>query len=236
MKKEKFYAIILSGGSGNRFGSEIPKQFSRVNNKPILEYCIDNFHSHPHIEKIIIVSNPVFIAETKQITANYKKIVSIVEGGNSRGESSFIGLNELSKIVNTEENNYVLIQDAVRPNTRKNIIDNLISEVVENEVVSVGIPTTDTIYIIDERNSVQTIPDRSKLLNIQTPQAFKLSLIYDAYSTCEQNLRYKFTDDCSLVHHTFPNKKIKVVYGDPNNIKVTYPEDINSLQNILPRE
>lgn len=71
------YAIILSGGIGTRFGNQLPKQFLKINNKTILEYSIETFETHNLINKIIIVSNPNFIEETKEILAknNYKKFV-----------------------------------------------------------------------------------------------------------------------------------------------------------------
>jgi len=235
MKDSIVYALILSGGSGNRFGNNMPKQFADVYGKTILDYCISNFNNHPGIDKIVIVSNAEHIQRTMQIAkpSKFSKLVSVVEGGVTRGESSYIGLKEIAEKEKSFENVKVLIQDAVRPNTKPFIIDNVIENLKSLRAVSVALPTTDTIYITDGDNQLVAIPDRNKLYKAQTPQGFDFELIYSAYQKLEKVNRFKQTDDCSIINKVYPDEKINVIEGDINNIKITFSEDIEYFRQIL---
>lgn len=235
MKDRLVYALILSGGSGNRFGNDMPKQFADVYGKTILEYCIQNFNNHKSIDKIIVVSNPEHLQRTMQIANSnkFKKICAIVEGGATRGESSYIGLREIFNTEKTHSNIKVLVQDAVRPNTKSSIIDRVLNALEINNAVSVAVPTTDTIYITDENNCLEAIPDRSKLYKAQTPQGFDFNLIYNSYLELEKVNRFKQTDDCSIIHKVVPEEKIEIIEGDNNNIKITFTEDLEHFRQIL---
>ncbi|NCC87705.1 MAG: 2-C-methyl-D-erythritol 4-phosphate cytidylyltransferase [Clostridia bacterium] len=235
MKDGLVYALILSGGSGNRFGNDMPKQFADVYGKTILEYCIQNFNNHKDIDKIIVVSNPEHLQRTMQIANinKFKKICAIVEGGATRGESSYIGLKEIFSKEKERSKIKVLIQDAVRPNTKSNLIDRVLTALEKNKAVSVAVPTTDTIYISDENNCLEAIPDRTKLFKAQTPQGFNFEFIYQSYLALEKVHRFKQTDDCSIVHKVAPSEKIEIIEGDNNNLKITFTEDLEHFRQIL---
>jgi len=235
MSNKIVYALILSGGSGNRFGNEMPKQFADVYGKTILDYCISSFNSHPSIDKIIIVSNPEHIQRTKQIAlgGKFSKVVSVIEGGATRGESSFIGLKELSRLEKDTAGIRVLIQDAVRPNTDKSIISKVVEELNNCNSVTVAVPTTDTIYISEANSVLESIPDRNKIFKAQTPQGFLFDTVFNAYEKLEKVSRFKKTDDCSIVKLVFPEERILIVEGDVNNIKITFSEDLEYFRQIL---
>lgn len=235
MTKQTNYVIILSGGSGNRFGNDMPKQFADVYGKTILDYCISNFNNHPNIDKIIVVSNPEHIQRTKQIASKTKfnKIVSVVEGGSTRGKSSYLGLQEIAN--NEVETNgiNVLIQDAVRPNTKAVIIDQVLECLKENKAATVAIATTDTIYIADENETLKSIPNRERIFKAQTPQGFNFELIYTAYQNLEKVNRFKQTDDCSIIKKVHPEETIRIIPGDINNLKITFYEDLEYFRQML---
>lgn len=235
MIEQKVYAIILSGGSGNRFGNSMPKQFADVYGKTILDYCVSNFNNHQLISKIVVVSNPEHIQRTKQIVrgGKFPKVVSVVEGGATRGESSYLGLCEIERIEKDTENIKVLIQDAVRPYTNKKIIDDVIGHLEKNNAVTVAVPTTDTIYIAGNEGKLELIPDRSKLLKAQTPQGFDFNIIFKAYKKHEKVNRFRQTDDVSIVNNVFPDEDIYIVQGDINNVKITFSEDMEYFRQIL---
>ncbi len=236
MSDQIIYALILSGGSGSRFGNDnMPKQFADVYGKTILDYCLSNFNNHPEVHKIVVVSNPEHIQRTKQIAigTKFNKIVSVIEGGASRGESSFIGLKEIARLENHSPNVKVLIQDAVRPNTDKSIISSVINELKTCRAVSVAVPTTDTIYMTAEDKTLVSIPDRSKLFKAQTPQGFNFDVIFGAYEKLEKVNRFKHTDDTSIVNIVFPDEQIKIIEGSINNIKITFFEDLEYFRQLL---
>ncbi len=235
MSDKIVYALILSGGSGNRFGNDMPKQFADVYGKTILDYCLSNFNNHSGIHKIVLVSNPEHIQRTKQIAlgGKFAKVISVVEGGATRGESSFIGLREIARLENNSKDVKVLIQDAVRPNTDKAVISSVINELDSSKTVTVAVPTTDTIYIAGADGILDSIPDRSNIFKAQTPQGFDFSTVFSAYEKLEKVNRFKHTDDCSIVKLVFPEEKIKIIAGDVNNIKITFFEDLEYFRQIL---
>jgi ribitol-5-phosphate 2-dehydrogenase (NADP+) / D-ribitol-5-phosphate cytidylyltransferase len=235
MSDKIVYALVLSGGSGNRFGMDMPKQFADVYGKTILDYCLSNFNSNPLVDKIVVVSNPEHIQRTRQIAngAKYSKVISVVEGGASRGESSFIGLSEIKRLEKDYTNTKVLIQDAVRPNTAKSIIGDVVEKLNAFDAVSVAVPTTDTIYISAEVGILGSIPERKNLYKAQTPQGFAFSKILSAYEKLEKVVRFKQTDDCSVYNIVFENENIAIVEGDVSNIKITFSEDLEYFRQIL---
>lgn len=229
------FAIILSGGSGLRFSSELPKQFTKINNSTILEHCILNFNNNILIDKIIVVSAKQYIEKTKSIlnTSQCSKIVSIIEGGETRTASCFNGLKEiLLHITGTSPNN-VLIQDAARPNTSNQLIKRVVSKLNVNKAVLPAVPSSDTTYIADSDNNILDILDRTRLFKAQTPQAFNFKYIYEAYLELYVKDNLSFTDDISLFRKFYPYEHIAIVEGDHTNIKITYPTDIDQFKLLL---
>lgn len=237
MSKKENVALILSGGSGKRFENNLPKQFAEVYGKSILEYCISNFNKHKKIHKILIVSNTEHIDLTKQIAnpAKFEKIIGVVEGGTKRGESAFKGLKYLKTQLELKNIN-VLIHDAVRPNINEGLIDSIINELKNFKAVSVVMPATDTIYITDKKNRLSAIPDRSRLFMAQTPQAFDLDTIYNAYEDSPKVERFNYTDDCSMLKNIFPDMEISLIPGNQENLKITFSEDLETFRQLLQKK
>ena len=226
MKKLKNYAIILASGSGSRYGSDIPKQFIEISGKTILEHTIEIFEKSNVIDDIIIVITPEYrhVAENILLKNSYKKVSHLLNGGKTRKDSSFIGINSIEE---AEAN--VLIHDCARPLLTQKIITDCIESLKKYDAIGVAIPSTDTIIEVDN-NLITTIPERSKLMQIQTPQCFKLSLIKKAHELSKND--QSFTDDCGLIlKHNLAD--VFVIQGDIENIKITYPNDILIANEIL---
>lgn len=220
MSDLKNYGIILASGTGSRYGADVPKQFVKIAGKTILEHTIDVFEKAEGIDDIIIVITPEYrtMAEEILLKNSYKKVSKLLNGGEIRKESSYIGI---SSIAEDEAN--VLIHDCARPFLTQKIIDNCIDALKTYDAVDVAIPSTDTIVKVDENNIIQSIPHREKLRRGQTPQCFKLSLIKKAHELSKNDKN--FTDDCGLIVK-YNLADVFVVDGDVENIKVTYPSDI----------
>ena len=220
MNNLKNYGIILASGSGSRYGADIPKQFVKIAGKTILEHTIDVFEKAEEIGDIIIVITPEYrtMAEEILLKNNYKKVSKLLNGGEIRKESSFIGI---SSIEDEEAN--VLIHDCARPFITQKIISNCIEALKTYNAVDVAIPSSDTIIKVDENNVIQSIPHRASLRRGQTPQCFKLSTIKKAHELSKNDSN--FTDDCGLIVK-YGLGDVYVVDGDVENIKVTYPSDI----------
>lgn len=215
----KNYAIILASGTGSRYGSDIPKQFIKIAGKTILEHTIEVFEKASQIDEIFVVITPEYrhVAENILLKNHFSKVTKLLNGGEMRKDSSFIGINAVDE---AEAN--VLIHDCARPFVTQKIISECVEALKTYSAIDVAIPATDTVIEVEE-NIISSIPNRSRLMRGQTPQCFKLSLIKKAHELSKNDKN--FTDDCGLIvkYNLAP---VYVVNGDTENIKVTYPSDI----------
>lgn len=218
----KNYAIILASGAGERTGLDIPKQFVKIAGKSVLEHTIEIFEKNSNIDNIIIVTtfSSVDFVKSLALKNGYKKIKKIIEGGETRRESSCIGINAIE-----EENAKVLIHDAVRPFVSSKIIDNCIKALDKYKAVDVAIKSADTIIQVDNNNIIERIPERNTLRRGQTPQAFDLKTIKQAHKLANKEDKVAVTDDCGLIIK-YGLAEVYVIDGDDSNIKITYPIDV----------
>ncbi|WP_199741465.1 2-C-methyl-D-erythritol 4-phosphate cytidylyltransferase [Helicobacter sp. MIT 05-5293] len=216
----KNYAIILASGVGSRYGGSVPKQFSKIAGKSILEHTIEVFEKATQINEIILVILPEsrLLVEEILLKNHYKKITKILNGGETRKESSYIGVMS----IDDEEAN-VLIHDCARPFLSQDVISRCIQSLDAHNAIDVAIPTADTIIEISSLGFIHNIPKRDTLMRGQTPQCFKLSLIKKAHQMAIND--DDFTDDCGLILK-YNLGEVFVVEGESENIKITYAQDI----------
>lgn len=215
-------AIVLAGGVGSRLGLSTPKQFFKVAGKMVIEHTIDTFERNPHIDEIAIVSNPVYVPDVENIVLRngWKKVKKILKGGKERYDSS---LSAIHAYEGGEEVNLVF-HDAVRPLVSQRIIDNVCEALNTYQAIDVTVPAVDTIIEADG-DHIAAIPDRSRLQRGQTPQAFRLSVISEAYKRVFNDPDFKVTDDCGVVVKYMPEVPVHLVAGEESNMKLTYKED-----------
>ncbi len=225
----KNIAIILAGGSGSRFGADMPKQFLQVAGKMIIEHTIDAFERHPMIDEIAIVSRADYMEEMKEMVKKdgYTKVTHVLQGGKERYHSSLAAIEAF-----TDDDDNLLIHDGVRPLVSERIITDCVNALAEYEAVDVAVPTTDTIIELNEDGSIARIPQRRLLRNAQTPQCFRRRVIAEAFRLALQDPDFFPTDDCSIVLKYMPEVAIKVVDGEPSNIKVTYKSDLEMMKRL----
>ena len=235
-------AVILAGGIGARVGGNTPKQLLPLQDgKSVLEHAVDAFEQSPHIHEICIVMHPDYIMHAEQmLLANaWQKVRHIIPGGKERWESSLNAIRIYSE-VQCETSDHrkevnLLLHDAARPFVSQEIIANVCQALEEHEAVVVAIPSTDTVYEMADDN-VARIPQRSTIMRAQTPQAFRLELIAEAYTkalsvdslsaaACAA-AHLPATDDCGVVFNHMPDVKIHIVLGEEQNRKITFKEDI----------
>lgn len=228
----KNIAIILAGGIGQRLGESIPKQFLKVAGKKVIEHTLDVFQNHPQIDEIAVVVHPHHISEveTLSIRNNYTKLKKILRGGEERYDSSLAAINAYD--TNVEDVN-LIFHDAVRPLVNNRIISDCISALETYNAVDVVVKTTDTIIQVNDTNCISGIPIREHLRNGQTPQAFKLSIIKQAYELALKDPKFKTTDDCGVVYKYLPEEPIRIIEGEQFNMKLTYKEDLFLLDKLF---
>lgn len=214
-------AVILAGGVGSRLGLGTPKQFFKVAGKMVIEHTIDTFEKNAHIDEIAIVSNPFYMADIENMVLRngWKKVKRILKGGKERYDSSLSAIRAYSgRDVN------LVFHDAVRPLVSQRIIDDVTAALIEHEAIDVVLPAVDTIIEAADGH-IASIPDRSRLMRGQTPQAFRLSVIERAYEKALTDPAFKVTDDCGVVVRYLPEVAVHLVAGEESNMKLTYKED-----------
>ncbi|MEX8546664.1 MAG: SDR family NAD(P)-dependent oxidoreductase [Mucilaginibacter sp.] len=226
-------AVILAGGTGARLNLELPKQFFKVAGKTVLEHTLDIFQKHQKIDEIAIVGHPDFIGMIEDsVNRNaFTKVKKILIGGNERYLSTWSAINAYEY----GDDCHLIFHDAVRPLVSERIIDEVIQALdVGYRAVDVAVPAVDTIIqVTSAKSEIETIPDRSKLMRGQTPQAFTLQLIKKAYQSSFKDLNFKSTDDCGVVKKYLPAEPIFVVKGEESNMKLTYKEDTYLLDRLF---
>jgi 2-C-methyl-D-erythritol 4-phosphate cytidylyltransferase len=217
----KTQMVILAGGSGERFGGEIPKQFIKIAGKTIIEHTIERVESCADIHSIIVVVHEMYYEYMNELVVknHFHKVVKIIKGGNSRQESSYAGIQACDM-----DTDNVLFHDAIRPFVSERIIDDIVIALERYEAVDVAIPCADTIIKVNDEKVIESIPVRKYLMRGQTPQGFHLGLIRKAYERYLSDGNVFVTDDCGIIAH-YGMADIYVVDGEEKNIKITYKED-----------
>ena len=223
----KLDVILLSGGSGSRFGGSVPKTFIEVKGRTLILYPLLAFASMPFVHQIVLVVGqgcPLELIENEPVMNN----VTIVQGGETRTDSVRNGLEALSRIADCGE--YIAVHDGARPFVPAEVIQNVLTAAVRHGIAAPGIPVTDTIKRLNPNNIVSEHLRRDELTAIQTPQIFRRDIIEHLYHHHSKNA---VTDDTELAALT--GHQTKIVPGSRDMFKVTYPEDIILAERVAER-
>jgi len=214
-------AIIIAGGKGRRMHKRINKLFLLLNKEPIIYYTLKTFQEAKNINKIILVVRPEDRTKFQSIIKknNFKKVEKVVDGGLERQDSVYNGIKAIEK---SDNDDIVLIHNAVNPFVDENTINNCISATKKYGAAVVGFPAKDTIKVVEDGLVKQTI-NRRLLWQVQTPQAMKFFLAKKAFDRAYADKFYG-TDDVSLVERI--GGSVKMVYCPRENIKITDPHDL----------
>ena len=216
--KKSYGVVIAAGGSGTRFGTDIPKQFVEISGIPIIAHTLSPFQACNEISEIVIVAHKDYLVFCSDIVKRFgfDKVTSIIEGGSTRQASVFKGIKNL-------DTDYVLIHDAARPVISSEKISLCCAEVASCGACALGIPTIDTIKVTLDGEYIDSTPDRSTLWQIQTPQCFERNLILNCHRKAAFD-GFEATDDCMLAE--MQGAKVKLIRGDRTNIKITDYADL----------
>lgn len=219
----KTVAVILGAGQGTRIkGASIPKQFIKLHGAPMIVQTVEKFALINEIEKVLIVVSKPWMSHAKDIFRDnqfYKKMV-FVEGGVSRQESLFKACKYIETFIGTEVG--VVSHDAARPFVSLRIIEDNISCLKKGYTCDTVLSCTDTIVRTKDGVEIYDIPNRNDLCQGQTPQSFFCSDYIDAYTKIGN--QDSITDAAKLL--LMSGIKIKLVPGDPSNLKITTDFDL----------
>ena len=222
------WAIILSAGKGTRMKSDICKQYMLVEDKPLLFYTLKAFEESAIDHIVLVVGENDVSYVQEEIVDKYKidKVYRIVTGGRERYDSVMNGLDVIS------DNGKVLVHDGARPLIEAEYINQMIDSLNETEACIAAVPVKDTIKEVDEEGFVKNTPDRRTLWQVQTPQAFSVSLLKSAYKKMKINGSDGITDD-SMVVEKYTDTKVRIIECSYSNIKITTPEDLDFMKQVL---
>lgn len=221
-KNPQTAAIILAGGSGERFGREGGKQLIEIAGKPILTWSAEAFDAVGDIGLIVVVCPEDRRDEYLKCAIDpfpFVTPVVVAPAGPSRQESAFSGLEYIP-----DEYSYVILHDGARPLVTPELIAHTINTLKGNidcDGVVVAHPAVDTLKVVENGMIVGT-PDRRVFWNAQTPQAFRAGIYRRAHASALSD-GFMGTDDSSLIERL--GGKVLVVEGKRDNIKLTVPED-----------
>jgi 2-C-methyl-D-erythritol 4-phosphate cytidylyltransferase len=224
-------AVVLAGGTGQRFGGSRPKQLHLLAGKPLIEHSVAAFQAAPGVEEILLVLPAPFAEQVRGLLGQYAKLTSIIEGGVARSDSTRCAIAALGP----DECN-VLLHDAARPLIDQQIIADCVAALQTSAAVGVAAPSPDTIVVVSD--GVMTgMPRRESLRRCQTPQGFRLSVIRKAHQLALADPDFTdaaaATDDCGVVLRYLPDIPVRVVPGSERNIKITYPADLAVAETLL---
>ncbi|PIS00553.1 MAG: 2-C-methyl-D-erythritol 4-phosphate cytidylyltransferase [Chlamydiae bacterium CG10_big_fil_rev_8_21_14_0_10_35_9] len=219
--KGSISVILLSGGQGSRFQSNLAKQYHTLKEKPVALYSFEKFLQIQGVVEIIVVTAP----EYQHLFSDDNKKISFALPGKKRQDSSFHGFQKISN-----KQGIILIHDIARPLISLSDILKLIEAAKDYGAATLATPVISTIKQVDKNFCITKTLDRQELWNIQTPQAFHYDILAQGFNELIQNPR-EVTDDISLVEHFHPN--IKIVEGSSKNIKITNPEDLKIAEALL---
>jgi 2-C-methyl-D-erythritol 4-phosphate cytidylyltransferase/2-C-methyl-D-erythritol 2,4-cyclodiphosphate synthase len=219
-----FHVLIAAGGQGTRFGdSPLPKQYTLLAGKPLLRHAIEAFLATPHCAGVRVV-----ISQTH--TDLYQKSVTGLNlpppltGGNERNESIYKALQQIDDL---DPEDIILIHDAARPCITPASIAELVNSLKTERAATLALPVSATLRKSNDHNAAEII-DRTGVHAMQTPQAFRYGDLLKAHQNAKSE---NITDDTMLVSAL--GIAVKIVPGSPENIKITYPEDLAMAEKLL---
>lgn len=219
-------AIIIAGGSGQRMGQDIPKQFINVYDKPVLIYTLEGFQKHPQIDAIEVVCidgwHDVLLAYAKQFGIN--KLKWIVSGGKTGQESIRNGVYNLAGKVSDDD--VIIIHDGIRPLVDETVLTDVILKAQQYGNAVTSLPYNEQIFVVDDEISTVKYIPRETLRRVSTPQAYKYGKLNWAYHEA-------YEKGIGIVGSAYTNtmmvelgERLYFAAGSEKNIKLTTKDDL----------
>ena len=228
MRTEKIAAIVPAAGAGKRMGSEIPKQFLTLIDRPVLAWTLTALENIFWLDHIILSVPADDIQFTEnEIIRKYQltKVKKVIAGGAERIDSVYAGLLQLPVDIP-----WVLIHDGVRPFIRPELLRTTFAKAQEIGAAILGVPVRDTLKRVNQ-DIIYRTEDRNQFWLIQTPQFFRRSTLLELYPRALREKLYP-TDDATILEHY--GQPVAICHGDYYNIKITTLDDLRIAEKLLP--
>lgn len=229
------FAAILAGGIGSRMGgTDTPKQFLDLGNKPVIVHTIEKFVINENIDKTIVLTPKNFINHTNQLIKEYisdSKDIIVIEGGETRNDTLMNSINFIDENFGIDDESIILTHDSVRPFVTHRIIEDNIKAARKYGACDTVIPATDTIVESINGATIESIPVRDYYYQGQTPQSFNIKKLFNLINSLTEEESNILTDACKIF--TLKDEDVHLVDGEVTNIKITYPYDLKLANTIL---
>lgn len=226
-------AVVFAGGTGQRMHSkEKPKQFLTIYGIPIIVHTLRHFQNNVNIDAIVVSCIETWIDHLSSLVKIYNldKVKKIIPGGSTGQLSIYNGL-LAAKELSASEKSIVLIHDGVRPMINDELINKNIESVKVNGSAITTVTVKETIMEVADDGMIKYIPSRKNSRLARAPQSFWLNDILDVHTKALAEGYADFIDSCTMMHHY--NKKLYLIDGPNENIKITTPEDFYIMRAIL---
>ena len=221
-------AIILSGGTGTRMGSDIPKQYLEAGGRPVIAYCIDVLRSSPDIDRIVVVASPEYRDLIRSLFSDGDKLLGFADPGENRQLSILSGMNLLKSVMQNDDN--VIIHDAARPFISGSMIRDITETLKESEAVLPVLPVKDTLYMAENGRITGNL-DRSRVCAGQAPEGFRFGPYLSAVESLLPERILEISG--SMQPAVMAGMDIACIPGDEMNFKITTPADLERFNEIL---
>lgn len=219
-------ALIMSAGTGERFGGALPKQFLPLAGRPVLIWSAQLLEAHGAVDAIAAVVPAGHEARAEAMLREWKiaKSAAVVTGGASRQESVLRGLQAVG-----ETGGNVIVHDAARPCVTAPLLDRVLAALDAHEAVVPVIPAVDTLCHLSD-GGMDALLDRVNIAQVQTPQGFRMELLAEAHRAAAAKGLVS-SDDGSLVFAL--GRAVHTVPGERDNVKITFERDTALVEAIL---
>ena len=226
--------LLIAGGSGNRMGQDIPKQFMHVDGAPIIIWTLKAFEQHPDIEAIAVVCLRGWETVLQSYANQFciKKLKWIFPGGDTGFESIHNGIYGL-KEAGCDDEDLVLIHDGVRPLLSQEIISSNIAICKAYGYAVTGIQCREAILESHDGFTSKTSIPRDTLIRTQTPQTFRLGNIIKAHEHAKVKGITDTVSSCTLIAELEEDIEMHIVPGSEKNIKITTVEDLEMIKALM---
>lgn len=222
-------ALILSGGTGSRLGAELPKQYIKVHEKPVIQYCLEAIAGHEMIDAIQIAADErwqEFILQCMEKTDSLHKFKGFSPSGANRQLSIWNGINDIRKYASDQD--LVFIHDAARPLLSHDFIGRCLKAAEGYDGVIPVLPMKDTVYLSEDGEKITSLLNRSQVFAGQAPEVFALGAYYQANQALfpDKILQINGSTEPAVM----AGMKIRMIQGDERNFKITTKEDLKRFE------
>ena len=228
------YAAILAGGKGTRMGGDLPKQFLPLHGTPILIHTVRQFVTCDAVDRTVICVPAAYIDDTRALLERYSDLrgkADVIAGGADRTGSLENACDFFLSLRPAEDSDILITHDCVRPFVTHTMILASVEAARQYGGATAAVPSVDTICVSRDGAVIDSVPDRTELYSVQTPQTFRMKSFCDILRSLTPEEKSRVTDASAVLR--LRGLPVALSLGDNANLKITHPSDIPLAEAVL---